>query len=311
MPGATSLAATAASEAARSANEAASAAKATADALAWIIGEGVPIDDGRHLVLDYPIHPRPRFGHEHPSHPQVDAIIRARVDHYRKHLEAIVAMLPWLAKIPVDDPGDPTTPFWFNPWLPGLDAAALYTIVASEKPTTYLEVGSGTSTKFTRRAISDHGLSTRIVSIDPQPRAEIDAICDEVIRSRLEEADLSVFDSLVAGDVVFIDNSHRVFTNSDACVVFLEVLPRLAPGVLVEIHDIYLPDDYPAGWNDRFYSEQYVLAGYLLGGSQTFETELPNWFVTTNPELAEIVAPLWDELPGAEPTGGSYWLRMT
>jgi hypothetical protein len=284
---------------------------ASADAAASTSAKGGVIDDGRHIVLDYPIHPRPRFGHEQPPHPQMDAIIRAGTDRYRARLEAIVAMQPWLLKIPVEDTGDLTAPFWRNPWLPGLDAAALYTFVASEKPTTYLEVGSGTSTKFTRQAISDHGLSTRIVSIDPQPRAEIDAICDEVIRSPLEDADLSVFEGLVAGDVVFIDNSHRVFTNSDACVVFLEVLPRLAPGVLVEIHDIYLPDDYPAGWNDRFYTEQYVLAGYLLGGSQTFETELPNWFITTNPDLAEVAAPLWAQLPGAEALGGSYWLRMT
>ena len=178
-----------------------------------------------------------------------------------------------------------------------------------EDPATYLEVGSGTSTKFARRAIADHGLRTRVVSIDPNPRAEIDSVCDEVLRTPLEDLDLAVFDTVGPGDIVFVDNSHRVFTNSDATVVFLEVLPRLAPGVLVEIHDIYLPDDYPPDWNDRYYSEQYVLAGYLLGGGQAFTVELPNWFVTTDPELSRILAPLWAALGDLEHHGGSFWLR--
>ena len=65
---------------------------------------------------------------------------------------------------------------------------------------------------------------------------------------------------LSAGDMVFIDNSHRAFQNSDVTVFFTEVLPALPAGVAYGIHDIFLPDDYPAGWSDRFYNEQYLLA---------------------------------------------------
>ena len=79
-----------------------------------------------------------------------------------------------------------------------------------------------------------------ITSIDPQPRAEVDAICDEVVRSPLEDTDLSVFDTLDAGDILFVDNAHRVLPNSDATVVFLEVLPRLTVPVATTPHLIAL-----------------------------------------------------------------------
>lgn len=269
-------------------------------------------DVGAAIVLDYPVRPRPRFGHGQPRHSAIDAILAARRDTYRSHLDRILEQRENLLKIPVTDPASPQDPHWFNGWLPGLDGAALYTFVAAERPSVYIEVGSGNSTKFARRAVRDHGLPTQIVSIDPHPRAEIDALCDRVIRSPLEDTSLDVFDQLEAGDIVFVDNSHRVFTNSDATVVFLELLPRLRPGVLVQVHDIFLPEDYPAAWNDRYYSEQYLLAAYLLGGNRAFHLELPCWYVANDEELAASLAPLWNEpaLEGAERHGNSFWVRM-
>jgi hypothetical protein len=264
------------------------------------------------IPLDYPVTPRPRFGHGLPTHEGLHRILDEGRDRYRAHLQAVLAHRDRLLAIGMTEPAGSEEPHWRNGFLPGLDAAALYTFVADGNPSTYLEVGSGTSTKFTRRAIRDHSLRTRIVSIDPQPRAEIDAICDEVVRAPLEDVDLSVFDQLDAGDILFVDNSHRVLPNSDATVVFLEVLPRLRSGVLVQIHDIFLPDDYPDWATERFYSEQYVLAAFLLGGGQPFITELPAWFVATDPELQAMLNPLWEEpsMDGVQRHGGSYWLRM-
>src|ERR1700733_3021445 len=97
-------------------------------------------------------------------------------------------------------------------------------------PARYMEIGSGYSTRFARHAIQTVGLSTVIASLDPKPRAGIDALCDTVIRRRLEEADLAVFDQLEAGDILFFDGTHRALTNSDVTVFFLELLPRLKPG---------------------------------------------------------------------------------
>jgi hypothetical protein len=264
------------------------------------------------IPLDYPVTPRPRFGHGLPTHEGLHRILDEGRDRYRAHLQAVLAHRERLLAIGMTEPAGSEEPHWRNGFLPGLDAAALYTFVADGNPSTYLEVGSGTSTKFTRRAIRDHSLRTRIVSIDPQPRAEVDAICDEVVRAPLEDVDLSVFDQLDAGDILFVDNSHRVLPNSDATVVFLEVLPRLRSGVLVQIHDIFLPDDYPDWATERFYSEQYVLAAFLLGGGLPFTTELPAWFVATDPELQAMLNPLWEEpsMDGVQRHGGSYWLRI-
>lgn len=140
-----------------------------------------------------------------------------------------------------------------------MDSVAIYGFISENKPVRYYEIGSGNSTKFAKQAIKDYKLQTRILSIDPNPRAEIDSICDQVVRKPLEEVNLNIFEDLEAGDVLFIDNSHRSFMNSDVTVVFLEILPRLKPGVFVEFHDIYLPFDYPQEWDTRYYNEQYLL----------------------------------------------------
>ena len=122
---------------------------------------------------------------------------------------------------------------------------------------------------------------------------------------------MSLFDDLAAGDIVFFDGSHRVFTNSDVTVFFLEVLPRLAPGVLVQVHDIYLPDDYPPALRERYYSEQYLLAAYLLGARGRVEIMLPNAFVTRDAELSTMVERQWDTeaLRSLERHGASFWFR--
>ena len=197
-------------------------------------------------------------------------------------------------------------------WLGCLDIVALYSLRAELNPRVYLEVGSGFSTQFARRAISDHGLRTRIISIDPRPRADVDDVCDEVIRRPLEDVDLTVFDRLGAGDAVFVDGSHRSFTNSDATVMFLDVLPGLESGVHVGFHDIRLPDDYPPEWWHRFYSEQYLLAAYLLAEGTKFDITFPAWFIGGDEQLSQILAPLWNDgrLTGIVRDGSSFWIRM-
>ncbi len=128
------------------------------------------------------------------------------------------------------------------------------------------------------RAIADHHLDTRIVSIDPQPRSEIDALCDEVRRHSLEQCNLDIFGGLGKNDIVFADSSHRAFMNSDVTVFFCEILPALASGVVAGIHDIFLPYDYPEAWVGRHYFEQYLLACYLLAGTRLFDILLPVFF---------------------------------
>jgi hypothetical protein len=263
------------------------------------------------VLLDYPVEPVARYGFGKPAHPELSEIIARHVGDYCRILEEMLQFRDSVLAIPLRAPPDSPTPRWLNGYLPALDSLALYAFVRVNRPHTYLEIGSGNSTKFARKAISDQALATSIVSIDPHPRAEIDDLCDVVIRSSLESCDLSVFDRLRAGDIVFFDGSHRVFMNSDVTVFFLEVLPRLAPGVLVQIHDICLPLDYPPSMSHTFYSEQYLLAAILLAGASTLEIVLPARFVSETPLLRSILNPLWDAplLRGVETHGASFWVR--
>jgi hypothetical protein len=132
------------------------------------------------------------------------------------------------------------------------------------------------------------------------------------VRTRLEDADLSIFHDLAPDDLVFVDGSHRSFANSDVTVFFLDVLPELREGVHVGLHDVYLPDDYPAGWEDYFFNEQYLLAAYLLGGGRC-EVVFPAAFVSSDPELSAVAAELWARLDiaGLDTAGSTFWMRMT
>lgn len=183
---------------------------------------------------------------------------------------------PALAALPEFKPANTVEPFWKNIWLTGVDMVALYGFVSSHNPALYLEVGSGNSTRLVRRAINDQRLRTRILSLDPNPRVDIDGLCDDVLRKRFEHSDPAIFERLDVGDILFIDNSHRVFQGGDMAVFFMEILPCLKPCVIVHIHDIFLPFDYPAIWKNRYYSEQYImLAAYLLVGWRNIEVLLP------------------------------------
>lgn len=210
-----------------------------------------------------------------------------------------------LKRIPIEE--TPGEPYWSNGWIPVIDGISLYGIAAEFKPSNYIEVGSGNSTKFVRRAIKDLGLSTRMTSIDPYPRAEIDELCDVVIRQPVEDVDLSVFEQLEPGDVVFIDNSHRSFPGSDVTIFFTEILPRLQKGVIWGLHDIPLPYDYTEGMAVRGYNEAYLFAAYLLGGAGGDAMLFGSAYVArTMPEKLTAMTP---ELAELGPWGGCLWMR--
>ena len=263
------------------------------------------------IFLDYPVRPAPRYGYGKPPHPELYAMFSADRARYRELLSGFLKFEKQLLAIPKQESGDSQEPCWINGWLEGLDTLVLYGFIAQRNPALYLEVGSGYSTKVVRRAIRDHDLRTRVVSIDPAPRAEIDTICDTVVRQRLEDIDLSIFASLTPSDVLFVDSSHRSFMNSDVTVFFLEILPRLRPGVLVHIHDIHLPYDYPPERAEWYYSEQYLLAASLLAGHRNYRVLLPNAFIAAEAEVMSVVEGFFKrpEMQGVSRTGLSFWME--
>lgn len=262
----------------------------------------------RPIFVDHRVRSVPRFGYGRPEHPEITALIEKNRASYAELLTGFTTLADRLATIPAHDRNGP---HWDNGWLPGPDALALYGLVTGRDPRRYLEVGSGNSTRFVRRAIDDHGLRTRITSIDPQPRAHVDALCDHVLRERLEDVAVEVFASLEPDDIVFLDGSHRVLMGSDVTVFFFEILPLLRPGVLVHIHDIMLPRDYPPDWRFRYYSEQYLLAAFLLADPARFDVVLPGAFIDADEHLRALLDPLWQRIGHTEkyqPT--SFWLRV-
>jgi len=160
----------------------------------------------------------------------------------------------------------PPAPRWNQRWLPPLDAAAAYASVRRAPPARLVEVGSGHSTRFFARAAADGGLSAAITAIDPAPRADIGRLGVEAIRETVQNAGLEPFSALVRGDILSIDSSHILMPGTDVDFLFNRVMPGLPRGVRVHIHDIFLPDDYPASWAWRGYNEQLGIAALLQGG---------------------------------------------
>ena len=268
----------------------------------------------QNLFLEYKVDFKPRFGHGLPSHSGLNVIVDEKREVYRNYLTSFLEYSDVFFGFKEDkNETDKNLPTWNNEFLPGLDIIAIYGLIREVKPNKYVEIGSGNSTKVVRKAILDGGLATKIISIDPYPRANIDELSDEIIRKPFESlTDFSVFDALEAGDFVFVDNSHRCLPNSDVTVFFLEILPRLKPGVLVQVHDIYLPYDYPQFMCERAYSEQYMLAAFLLANPKKYSPILANYFISEDAELKTILTPIWENknMTSVERHGGSFWFKI-
>jgi predicted O-methyltransferase YrrM len=190
----------------------------------------------------------------------------------------------------------------------GTDALVLYCMIRCFRPNTIVEVGSGYSTRIGTLAASRNG-DTSLICIDPYP--------DEVLRSLpgvtrllskpVQEIELDLFEALGPNDILFIDSTHVARIGGDVPFLILEVLPRLQPGVIVHVHDIFLPGEYPRGWIldlHLFWNEQYLLHSFLLFNS-AFEVLFSNSFMGLRhfPDMKETFpnSPWWG--------GGSFWMR--
>ncbi len=203
--------------------------------------------------------------------------------------------------------GDVPEPRWQQDWFTGLDAAAAYAIVSELRPKRIVEVGSGHSTRFMARAIRDGGFGCQFTAIDPFPRATLAGLDVHWEKSLLSADDFSHFDALESGDIAFIDSSHLLWPGTDVDILFARLLPRLASGVLIHIHDVFLPDGYPGEWHWRGYTEQQGVAALLAGGG--FDIMFSSCFCRTRLDVAGM-APVIGILPvPAEMYETSLWLR--
>jgi len=247
----------------------------------------------------------------------LERILRKNEAFYASLLDDLSRHTERLFQISLTDPGDPCEP-WFEDTasFSHMDAVALYLMIARYQPRRIVEIGSGSATKYMRRAVRDAGLATQLAAIDPNPGAEIEALCDQVVRRSVLDVPVDFFRALGPGDILFLDGSHLVFSGTDAPYLFFEILPLLARGVLIHFHDIFLPEDYPAAteWQSQYYNEQYCLGTFLMHNDQ-YSVLLPLHYL--GGFRPEIIARHLD-LRHAPPSdkvcfthGVSFWLRKS
>lgn len=145
----------------------------------------------------------------------------------------------------------------YGPGFTEVDAQLLYLMVRAEKPRRVIEVGSGLSSYYLHLAGVENakgGRPLHLTSIDPFPFAGLARLAEiEVVPREVQDVDFATFGRLGAGDLLFIDSTHVVKIDGDVPYLFLEVIPRLAPGVLVHVHDVHFP------WNVPYPPDRYVL----------------------------------------------------
>lgn len=194
------------------------------------------------------------------------------------------------------------------------DAAIYHAMLRRFPPKRIVEVGSGFSSAVALdtadRFLPDAEM--KFTFIEPYPDRLLGLLGDRdrkrcaLIKSPVQDAGTQVFEELEPGDILFIDSSHVSKAGSDVNLLFFEILPRLADGVLVHVHDILWPFEYPERWlrQRRGWTEAYLLRAFLAFNS-AFSIELFNaWFWHSEPELVREALPA-----AAGQLPGGIWLR--
>ena len=204
--------------------------------------------------------------------------------------------------------------FFENKYYSYSDALFLYSIIRYFKAKRIIEIGSGFSS-FVMLDTNDRFFdsSIRMTFIEPYPERlrsrlrEKDSEVAEIVVKRVQDVELSRFEELAAGDILFVDSSHVAKVGSDVNHILFEILPRLAPGVLVHIHDIFYPFEYPENWivtQKWFWNEAYVLRSFLQFNSAFKILAWNNYLGLFHAEKLTQCMPLT-----MKNIGGSIWLQ--
>jgi predicted O-methyltransferase YrrM len=200
-----------------------------------------------------------------------------------------------------------------NPIYPVGDAAILRAIILKAKPARIIEIGSGMSTACMLDTLEEGRLATSITCIEPYPQRLYASLLAgdrerlAVIEQPVQEVPLETFAALAAGDILFIDSTHVMKTGSDVNYELFEILPSLAPGVLVHFHDLHYPFEYPKGWvvdKNFSWNEIYAVRAFLMYNEAFDIVFHGSFFVRRNQELVRKICP-----PLLRNAGGSLWIR--
>ena len=259
-----------------------------------------PVYDVRALPHDLWSKPDPLFGMNWNEDRQLSLLEEFK---YYEELE----------RIPIDSPTEPLGFFHRNNSFGVADAEMLYNMVRHFKPKQVIEIGSGYSTRMMKKALDANkieGLVSAHVCIEPFEMPWLEKLgVDEVVRSKVEDVDLSRFHELEANDILFIDSSHVLRTAGDVFVEYLHVLPTLKKGVIVHIHDIFIPYEYPKDWiakKRRFWTEQYILQAFLTFNPEFEILSAVHWLAVEHSERLANACPVYGRLKEGH---GSFWIR--
>ncbi len=160
-----------------------------------------------------------------------------------------------------------------NIWFDSVDGEILYCMVRHFKPKRIFEIGSGNTTYLSAQAVLKNketgGHQCELIACEPYPNETLKngfPGLSQLVTTEVQKIPLSEFDKLQDDDILFIDSSHVLKAGSDVQYEFLEVLPRLNKGVVIHIHDIFFPEEYPKDWimhEHQFCNEQYLLQAFL------------------------------------------------
>ena len=192
------------------------------------------------------------------------------------------------------------------------DAEYLYQLIRFKRPALVVEIGSGYSTLVARAALLRNrepgGIAARHVCIEPFEAPWLERSGVTTVRRRVEEVDRKLFDELQAQDLLFIDSTHMIRPQGDVVTEYLEILPTLKPGVIVHIHDIFTPRDYPCDWvleRMRLWNEQYLLEAFLTHNGAWKIIAALNYLHHNHAEELKKVCPFLS--PAREP--GSFYIQ--
>ncbi len=204
--------------------------------------------------------------------------------------------------------------YYSNPNFPLADALALLAFMVTRRPKRFVEIGAGFSS-CAAIDINERYLNGEVemTFIEPHPELALDLIGpdpryrDRLLISRLQDVSLEIFQALGKDDILFIDSSHIGKTGSDVLDYMFRVFPCLNPNVMVHIHDIFYPFEYPGAWivdENRSWNEAYLLRAFLQGNRSFQVLYFSDWFFKCRRPLVQSRMPLC-----ISNRGGSIWLE--
>ena len=219
-------------------------------------------------------------------------------------------------RLPREATAVPHQYFMSNGAFESVDAEVLYCMVRHLKPRRIFEIGSGNTTYLSaqaaRRNVEEGAAPCELVAFEPYPndvlRAGFPGL-SRLVETKAQDIPLETFDELEDGDILFIDSSHVLKIGSDVEYLYLEVLPRLKKGVVIHVHDIFLPAEYPRRWieeNRFFWNEQYLLQAFLAFNDSFGIHWAGSFMHLGHPEKLKAAFGSYDP---ARCWPGSFWMR--